>query len=286
MSNEQNFRWALVLSEYEHQGEPAQAAKSQIWQAAIGLQQVDGLSTSEHLLEAAREHIEGRLTIDEVQARIESHYIKAADESQDSCRTREADLVASRIAELLGDAAFQFSTRTYFNIHKKLFEGIYPHAGSIRPYNITKKEWVLNGDTVRYCDCDVILDALNYDFERERKSSSGGLSTEQQITRISRFISDVWQIHPFGEGNTRTTAVFLIQYLKQLSFPVNVAPFAKHAGFFRNALVRANWSNMPLDIQSSTLPLERFLSNVILGTDFELRNRTLHIFFSADAVKQ
>lgn len=281
MSNEQNFPWALALSEYERRGEPNQAVKSQIWQAAIGLQQVDGLSTSEHLLEAALEHIGGRITIDEVQARIESHYIKAAGESQDTGRTREADLVATRIATLLGDAAFQFSTRTYFNIHKKLFEGIYPHAGSIRPYNITKKEWVLNGDTVRYCDCDVISDALNYDFERERKSSSVGLSTEQKIARICRFIGDVWQIHPFGEGNTRTTAVFLIQYLKYLGFPVNVAPFAKHAWYFRNALVRANWSNMPLDIQSSTLPLERFLSNVILGTDFELRNRTLHILFSA-----
>lgn len=287
MPNGKNPQLTLALAEYERLGEPDQAEKSQAWQTAIGLQQVDGLATSKYLLETAKEHIEGRINIDEAQARIDSYYqIKEARQNQDSANTREADIVASRIAKLLGEATFNFSTFTYFNIHKKLFAGLYPHAGKIRPYNITKKEWVLNGDTVQYCDFDIILDTLNYDFDKERKFSFIGLSTEQKISHISKFISNVWQIHPFCEGNTRTTAVFLIKYLKFFGFPVNNAPFAKNAWYFRNALVRANWSNMMLDIQSSTLPLEHFLRNVILGTNFELKNRRLHILYKDGSLQK
>ena len=287
MPNGKNRQLTLALAEYERLGEPNQAEKSQAWQTAIGLQQVDGLATSKYLLETAKEHIEGRINIDEAQARIDSYYqTKEARQNQDSANTREADIVASRIAKLLGEATFNFSTFTYFNIHKKLFAGLYPHAGKIRPYNITKKEWVLNGDTVQYCDSDVILDTLNYDFDKERKFSFIGLSTEQKISYISKFISNVWQIHPFCEGNTRTTAVFLIKYLKFFGFPVNNAPFAKNAWYFRNALVRANWSNMMLDIQSSTLPLEHFLRNVILGTNFELKNRRLHILYKDGSLQK
>lgn len=287
MPNRKNRQLTLALAEYERLGEPDQAEKSQAWQTAIGLQQVDGLATSKYLLETAKEHIEGRINIDEAQARIDSYYqTKEARQNQDSANTREADIVASRIAKLLGEATFNFSTFTYFNIHKKLFAGLYPHAGKIRPYNITKKEWVLNGDTVQYCDFDVILDTLNYDFDKERKFSFISLSTEQKISHISKFISNVWQIHPFCEGNTRTTAVFLIKYLKFFGFPVNNAPFAKNALYFRNALVRANWSNMMLDIQSSTLPLEHFLRNVILGTNFELKNRRLHILYKDDSLQK
>ncbi len=287
MPNGKNRQLTLALAEYERLGEPNQAEKSQAWQTAIGLQQVDGLATSKYLLETAKEHIEGRINIDEAQARIDSYYqTKEARQNQDSANTREADIVASRIAKLLGEATFNFSTFTYFNIHKKLFAGLYPHAGKIRPYNITKKEWVLNGDTVQYCDSDVILDTLNYDFDKERKFSFIGLSTEQKISHISKFISNVWQIHPFCEGNTRTTAVFLIKYLKFFGFPVNNAPFAKNAWYFRNALVRANWSNMMLDIQSSTLPLEHFLRNVILGTNFELKNRRLHILYKDGSLQK
>lgn len=287
MPNGKNRQLTLALAEYERLGEPDQAEKSQAWQTAIGLQQVDGLATSKYLLETAKEHIEGRINIDEAQARIVSYYqTKEARHNQDSANTREADIVASRIAKLLGEATFNFSTFTYFNIHKKLFAGLYPHAGKIRPYNITKKEWVLNGDTVQYCDFDVILDTLNYDFDKERKFSFIGLSTEQKISHISKFISNVWQIHPFCEGNTRTTAVFLIKYLKFFGFPVNNAPFAKNAWYFRNALVRANWSNMMLDIQSSTLPLEHFLRNVILETNFELKNRRLHILYKDGSLQK
>lgn len=287
MPNGKNRQLTLALAEYERLGEPDQAEKSQAWQTAIGLQQVDGLATSKYLLETAKEHIEGRINIDEAQARIDSYYqTKEARHNQDSANTREADIVASRIAKLLGEATFNFSTFTYFNIHKKLFAGLYPHAGKIRPYNITKKEWVLNGDTVQYCDFDVILDTLNYDFDKERKFSFIGLSTEQKISHISKFISNVWQIHPFCEGNTRTTAVFLIKYLKFFGFPVNNAPFAKNAWYFRNALVRANWSNMMLDIQSSTLPLEHFLRNVILETNFELKNRRLHILYKDGSLQK
>jgi fido (protein-threonine AMPylation protein) len=270
------------FDEYLKQGEPNKAEKAKVWKTAIGLQQVDGLKPSEYLIETAKQNIEGDITIDEVKNRIDSYY-KQHPNKTDENRTEEADKVSARIAEMLGEQTFTFSPEEYLTIHRRLFKGIYEFAGKIRDYNITKKEWVLNGETVLYASFDSLRAIVEYDFEQEKKFNYKGLSEQQIIEHIANFISNLWQIHIFGEGNTRTTAIFLIKYLRKLGFKnVNNDLFAKHSWYFRNALVRANYEDLSRGIYRTEKFLTLFLSNLILKGDFSLKNREMHIL--ADTV--
>ena len=192
-------------------------------------------------------------------------------------RTEEADKVSSRIAEILSETAFSFSPNEYISIHRKLFRGIYKHAGKIRDYNITKKEWVLDGATVMYGSASELRATLEYDFSQEKDFSYKGLSMDEIIHHLAVFISRLWQIHIFGEGNTRTTAVFFIKYLRTLGFYATNAIFAENAWYFRNALVRANYTNLQKGIHETTEYLEAFLRNLLLNEKNELHNRNLHI---------
>lgn len=212
MSEEKN--WQFELEEYIKQGEPGQIEKSEAWQTAIGLQAVDGLKTSDYLLDTAKENIEGKISIDEAQKRIQSYYKQRTDRAEVENETKEADIVSVRIAKLLGERTFQFSPVEWITIHRRLFEGVFDHAGQIRKYNITKKEWVLKGDTVTYAAWNSIRDTLDYDLTIEKQFSYEGLSIDASVRHLAKFASDIWQIHPFCEGNTRATAVFMIKYMK------------------------------------------------------------------------
>lgn len=271
------------FDEYLRQGEPNKAEKAIVWKTAIGLQQVDGLKPSEYLIEIAKQNIEGDITIDEVKKRIECYYQQHPTQT-DEDRTEEADKVSARIAEMLGEQTFTFSPAEYLAIHRRLFTGIYKFAGKIRDYNITKKEWVLNGETVLYASADSLNATLEYDFEQERKFSYKGLSEQEFIEHMAHFISSLWQIHIFGEGNTRTTAIFLIKYLRKLGFKnVNNDLFANHSWYFRNALVRAHYEDLSSGIYRTKKFLNHFLSNLLLKENYLLKNREIHIL--ADTVK-
>lgn len=280
MATEQN--WKLELEEYIRQGEPGQAEKSQAWQTAIGLQAVDGLTTSDYLLDTAREHIEGKINIDQAQKRIQSYYEQRESREQTGADTKEADIVSARIAKLLGEKTFQFSPAEWQSIHRRLFEGVFPHAGQLRSYNITKKEWVLKGETVTYASYTSIRETLDYDFATEKQFSYAGLSPEAVVKHLSKFASGIWQIHPFCEGNTRATAVFMIKYMKTFGFRVNNDAFKEHSWYFRNALVRANYNDLQKGVHATTVYLEQFFSNLLMGADYELKNRYLHIDYVAD----
>ena len=280
MSAEKN--WQFELEEYIKQGEPDQIEKSEAWQAAIGLQAVDGLKTSAYLLDTAKEHIEGKVSIDEAQKRIQSYYEQRTDRTEIENDTKEADIVSVRIAKLLGEKAFQFSPAEWLTIHRRLFEDVFPHAGQIRQYNITKKEWVLKGDTVTYAAWNSIKDTLDYDFATEKQFSYEGLSVERCVKHLAKFASDIWQIHPFCEGNTRATAVFMIKYMKTFGFKVNNDAFEKNSWYFRNALVRANYNDLQNGVHATTKFLELFFSNLILGTEYELKNRYMHVDYVDD----
>lgn len=270
------------FDEYLIQGEPNKAEKAKVWKTAIGLQQVDGLKPSEYLIETAKQNIEGDITIDEVKKRIENYYQQHPTKT-DEDRTEEADKVSARIAEMLSEQTFTFSPAEYLNIHRRLFTGIYKFAGKIRDYNITKKEWVLNGETVLYASADSLRATLEYDFEQEKKFSYKGLNEQEIIEHIAHFISNLWQIHIFGEGNTRTTAIFLIKYLRKLGFKnANNDLFANYSWYFRNALVRANYEDLSSGIYRTEKFLIRFLSNLLLNGNFSLKNREMHIL--ADTV--
>ncbi len=266
------------LSEYLRAKEPKKAELAGIWRAAIGLQKVDGLTPSAYLVETARRNIEGEITIAEAGEIIGEYYkSKAVREEAAKTRTDEADIVSQRIASILAEPTFSFSPASYVAIHRKLFAGIYKHAGTIRDYNITKSEWVLKKDTVRYESADVIVATLEYEFERERNFNYRGLSPKETILHFSRFIADVWQIHAFGEGNTRTTAVFAVKYLRSLGYAVENDTFADNSYYFRNALVRANYTNIPNGVHPTLVYLERFFANLLLGENNELKSRYLLI---------
>ena len=259
--------------------------KGTIWQAAIGLQQVDGLKPSTYLLDTAKQNIDGDITFAEVKNRIEEYYKTATSrQASKEDRTEEADKVSVRIVEILSENTFSFSPDGYLDIHRRLFAGIYEFAGKIRAYNITKAEWALNGDTVLYAGAGNLSATLEHDFNKEKKFSYKQLTQQQTIEHLACFISDLWQIHPFGEGNTRTTAVFLIKYLRKLDFKnVNMGVFARHSLYFRNALVRANYKNPKDNIHSTNEYLECFLRNLLLGEKNALKNRELQTPFKNQA---
>ena len=265
------------FKEYLKESEPKKAHKSYIWSTAIGLQAVDGLKPSKYLIDTAIQNIEGKITMKEAQSLIDSYYKEKPYHLFDDERTEEADKVSFRIAEILSETAFSFSPNEYISIHRKLFQGIYKHAGKIREYNITKKEWVLDGASIIYGSASELRATLEYDFSQEKEFSYKGLSMNQIIHHLAVFISRLWQIHIFGEGNTRTTAVFFIKYLRTLGFSATNDIFAENAWYFRNALVRANYTNLQKGIHETTEYLEAFLRNLLLNEKNELHNRNLHI---------
>jgi len=271
--------WQFSLEEYIRQGEPGQAEKSNVWQTAIGLQAVDGLKTSDYLLQTAREHIEGRIDIETVKCRIDSYYREQTTRRNIEAGVEEADKVSARIAEILSEKTFRFSPAELISIHGRLFKGVYPYAGTLRAYNITKKEWVLGGDTVYYASADSLRATLDYDFAQEKAFSYKTLSLPESVRHLAAFISGIWQIHSFGEGNTRTTAVFAIKYLRSFGFQVKNDLFAEHSWYFRNALVRANYTNLSKGIHATPVFLEMFFENLLMGADHSLKNRYLHIEF-------
>ena len=264
------------FKEYIKQSEPNKRDKGYAWHTAIGLQAVDGLKPSKYLIDTAIKNIEGDISIDEAQELLNTYYEENPKADTDD-RTEEADKVAVRIAKILSEKAFSFTPNEYISIHKKLFAGIYGHAGKLRDYNITKKEWVLNGATVLYGSASELRATLDYDFAEEKKFSYKNLSMEDIIHHLALFVSRLWQIHVFGEGNTRTTAVFFIKYLRTLGFDVTNDIFAENAWYFRNALVRANYNDLKNGVHETTEYLELFLRNLLLDEKNELHNRSMHI---------
>lgn len=264
------------FKEYLKESEPDKSRKGYVWGTAIGLQAVDGLKPSKYLINTAIQNIEGNITLKEAQNLIDSYYEEKPKPS-DSGRTEEADKVSARIAEILSETAFSFSPNEYIGIHRRLFQGIYKHAGKIRDYNITKKEWVLDGATVMYGSASELRATLEYDFSLEKAFNYHGLTMDDVIHHLAIFVARLWQIHIFGEGNTRTTAVFFIKYLRTLGFSAANDIFADHAWFFRNALVRANYTNLQREIYATSEYLEVFLRNLLLNEKNELHNRDMHI---------
>lgn len=276
--------WNLELSEYIKEGEPSKVEKTKTWETAIGLQDVDGLKPSKYLIDTAKEHIEGKINIDEVEKRIDKYYKVLDNRKKDETEnSEEADKVAVRIAEILSDNSFNFNPTELIGIHQKLFKGIYKEAGKIRDYNFTKKEWILNNDTVIYASYQTIMETLKYDFEQEKNFSYKDLSFDEAIKHICRFTSNIWQVHPFCEGNTRTTAVFIIKYLRTFGFNINDEVFAKHSWYFRNSLVRANYKKFDKNIFEDISFLEKFFYNLLANTNYELKNRYTHVDYLEDS---
>ena len=267
----------INFDEYIRQGEPSRREAAYAWSTAIGLQAVDGLKTSEYLHETARKNIEGEITIDEARELIKSYYQSKSKREAEDDEMEEADRVSANIVKVLSQPTFAFNANGYISVHRRIFEGVFKHAGQLRTYDITKKEWVLRGNTVNYLNWEDLRRALEYDISQEVSFDHTQLSIEDFVRHICQFVSNLWQIHAFREGNTRATAVFAIQYLRSLGFSVDNDLFARHSWYFRNALVRANYSNYQQKIVRDTSFLEKFFRNLLMGENNELRNRHMLI---------
>ena len=303
MKEDKTNPFEIDFDSYILQSEPEQQENGKLWQTAIGLQQVDGLTPSKYLYETAKRNIDGEITIEEAKQLIDSYYETRQGRTEDD-DAEEADKVSVRIREILAEKTFSFTPDLLLSIHKRLFTGVFCRvkAGHFRDYNISKREWVLDGESVLYANADMIRQTLEYDFGQEKVFDYSKLSIEESIKHLTRFIANIWQIHPFGDalvpqgtnvnnfhsckrrgaayGNTRTTAVFTIKYLNSLGFDVNSEPFEKNSWYFRNALVRANYTNMNKGIYMNTEYLEKFFRNLLLGESNELRNRYCHIKYN------
>ena len=275
--NKDNINEFASFDEYLRQGEPSRKESAENWKTAIGLQAVDGLQPSAYLIDVAKRNIEGEITLDETRKLIDSYYQSKTVRTPKDEDEEEADKVSANIAKILASKTFAFNTNGYVSLHRRIFEGVFKHAGEIRQYDISKKEWVLEGDSVNYLNWEDLRRALDWDIEQEKNFSYKGLTDDEKIEHIAKFISGIWQIHAFREGNTRTTAIFTIQYLRSLGYEVNNEMFAKHSWYFRNALVRANYRNINKDIEYSPIYLVRFFRNLLLGESWVLKNRYLHI---------
>lgn len=268
----------MIDGEYIIEGDLSSKEKREAWDAAIGLQAVDGLEVSQYLREKSEEHINDKLTIGEVEKLVKSYYERKEERIEIDGNTEEADKVAVNIAKVLGEKAFSFSVPGFLSTHKRIFDGVFPFAGQLRKYNITKKEWVLDGDTVRYTPFEPLGITLEYDLSIERNFDYSSLKEPSEIvSHLTRFVAGLWQIHPFGEGNTRTTAIFTIQYLRTLGFKVDNDLFKENSWYFRNALVRANFQNLDKGVTREYVHLERFFENLLYGANHPLSNRLLHI---------
>lgn len=267
----------INFDEYIRQGEPQKRERADAWRVAIGLQAVDGLKTSEYLQETARRNIEGEISIDEARELVKQYYIKKTTHDEGDDDKEEADRVSSNISKLLQTDAFTYSVAGLAAIHRAIFEGVFKHAGRFRDYDISKKEWVLQGDSVLYGRWQDLRMALEYDLEQERLFDYTALNKEEIVEHLAKFVAGLWQIHPFGEGNTRTTAIFAIKYLRSQGFSVNNDLFERHSWYFRNALVRANYRNLKKGINYESLFLIRFFRNLLLGEDNVLKNRYMMI---------
>ena len=240
----------------------------------IGLQDVDNLKNSSYFLNEADRYIRGEISLDELDKIITSYY---ENKPKDEERHDEADKVAVRIGQILKEDSFTFTVGQLLTIHRYLFDGFLDHPGEIRKFNFSKKEWVLDGDSVTYGDYRELEMTLQYDFELEKKFDYSHLSMNEIIEHLAIFIANLWQIHVFEEGNTRTTAAFFIKYLRSLGFDVTNDAFEKNSWYFRNALVRANYTNVQKGIFEDRSYLIKFIRNLLLHEQNVLENRDLHI---------
>ena len=275
-----NFRRFFMSNEenYIIENETTDASKKQeYWNTGIGLNKVDNLEPSKYLLKLSQKNINGELKYYEVENLLKTYYETQNHNDINIQKEKECDLVSLRIAQLLEDKSFGFSPITLKNIHRYLFKDIYDFAGNYRDYNISKKEPILNGETVKYVNYQDIESYFEYDFKEEKDFDYSKLNNDELIKHIAKFTSSIWQVHPFGEGNTRTTAVFIEKYLNNMGFNVNNDMFKEYSLYFRNALVRSNYGNIPKGIYPIFDYLIMFFENLLQNKNNELKNRELHV---------
>ena len=254
---------------YEKRENSCRLPYKRYWEMSFGLQSVDGLTPSDYAREIADEQGRGAYSLQEAGEALRSYYRASGTTSEDSLLHREADLVSVRMVELLEKGAFQLIPAILADIHRYIFkdmdEAMY-QPGRYKTVALVKQEKILNGDSVLYADPMLIQQSLDYLFRQEREFTYGFKLQGDVLRNFCRFISNIWQVHPFVEGNTRTVALFSVLYLNDLGFSVDNDPFAQHAVYYRNALVRANYRNPQAKILQDLSFTEKFYDSLLNGT--------------------
>ena len=277
-TNDIENRYIPEFEKYLRTPEPSVRERADYWRTAIGLQAVDQLTVSDFLKQTAQQHIEGQINTEEAEERIKTYYQAKEARLPDDDEKEEADKVAMNITKLLSEQSFTFSVAGFAAIHRQIFKGVFKHAGQFRDYDFSKKEWALNGDSVLYGSCLALQATLDYDINQEKQFDYTNLALSDAISHIANFVSNIWQTHPFREGNTRTTAVFTIKYLRSIGFQnIDNTLFEQHSWYFRNALVRANYKNLAKNVNPDISYLEAFFRNLLLKEQMPLSNRDLQI---------
>ena len=245
------------------------------WDMAIGLQEVDNLKPSKYLKQISEKNILGELTIEEVEKSLKDYYVEKSKQNNINHNELECDFVSMRIVELLSIDNFELSVDYLKYIHKYLFQDVYEFAGEFRDINFSKHEIILNNDSVAYGDYKTLKESLEYDISLEKDKNYNDMSIVDVIKNITDFSSSIWQVHPFREGNTRTTALFIEKYLISLGFNVDNSLFKDKSVYFRNALVRSNYFNNKLNIKEDKSYLIKFYENLLLGKNNNLHSEDL-----------
>ena len=269
--------WDSSVNEYEEIYKPANYIKQLQWDMAIGLQQVDNLKPSKYLEQISEKNILGELTIKEVEQSLREYYTTKEKQKDINHNELECDFVSMRIVELLGQDNFELSIDYLKYIHKYLFQDVYEFAGEFRKIDFSKHEKILNNDSVAYGDSKTLTESLEYDISLEKEKNYKDMSIVEVINNITDFTSNIWQVHPFREGNTRTTAVFIEKYLISLGYNVDNSLFKDKSVYFRNALVRSNYFNNYLNIKEDKTYLIKFYENLLLNKNNNLHSEDLII---------
>ncbi len=257
--------------------EPGRSEKETAWLTAIGIQAADGLRTSDYLWQLSQKHIDGKISFEEAAGQLNDYYSEKNAHDAGDPEKEEADKTAVNITRLLMSDAFSFSAAGLGSLHRRIFDGVYENAGVPRDFELSKREWVLGGDIIGYMKLETLPGALEECIEKERKYKYDLSSSDALIEHMAAFISKIWQICPFGEGNTRFTAVFTLLYLRYLGISYKIDTFKNDSWYFHNALVRANYRNIEKNIDYEPIYLERFFRNLLLSEQWDLRNRYVHV---------
>ena len=261
--------------EYTEETKPKGYVKQLEWDMAIGLQEVDNLKPSKYLEKLLGENVNGNLTIKQVEEELREYYIEKDKKQELNHNELECDFVSTRIVELLQIDNFELSVDYLKYIHKYLFQDVYEFAGEFRNIDFSKHEKILNNDSVAYGDCKTLKESLEYDISLEKGKKYKKMNIVEVINNITKFSSSIWQVHPFREGNTRTTALFIEKYLISLGYNVDNTLFKDKSVYFRNALVRSNYFNNYLNIKEDSSYLVKFYENLLLGKNNNLHSKDL-----------
>ena len=251
-----------------------------LWLTAFGIQSVVDLKPSADLLRIIINHIEGKYDIERTRSEVRAFYHEQHKQSHGGGhhhRFEEADKVAVRIVDYFERGEFELTPESFSFAHRSMFHNLYHNSGQLREAAASKKEWVLGNTAVLYPKHEEIKPYLNYLFSNERSIDLSKLTPQHRLRHLCEFIAKLFMINAFQYANSRATFVYSMKYFLSLGYHFQNDTFFREAWFFRNAIIRACYTNMHQGVYPTTMHMEMFLGNLFLNEENELRNHRMVI---------